>query len=451
MLNTRNVITAVLVIAVISLVGVVIELAQPPDSGGLGRDSYGTRAHGLRALYEVLEELDLPAGRSLVPPSASLRTDACLVLLAPDPGMVRMEPGHLHTTAQWVREGGRAMVAPSRPMAFATSSSPLDEFGAETSALAALGLPEVAVTSGAVSEDGEVDGAEGYEDEEEDEEEGLQDRDWESGPPPWAALREPAAAYRTVSVSADGELAFLGEAVSSLSVREEDVQVIAPSSEPAPEGRVFFRDEDGVERDLVALYPLGEGELVVVSDPALFLNRSIAEADNAVLAVHLLGRLGGRAVFDEFYHGLTIRGNPVWLVTRHPYGLFVALLLAATALWVWREWVRLGPPAPAGPFRRRSIGEYVDAMARLFHRSGHWRFILGEVKGGVLWALRKRLHLGPGRESVEGMAQALGRRDAEAAERLRSAAGRVDALLSRKREPNLNATVQAAREIARCL
>ncbi|MHC4200386.1 MAG: DUF4350 domain-containing protein, partial [Planctomycetota bacterium] len=258
------------------------------------------------------------------------------------------------------------------------------------------------------------------------------------------------------------ELAFLGGSVSSLKVPADDLCVIGPASKPEPSGRVFLLSETGVEYDLVATYALGDGEIVVVSDPELFLNRSIAEQDNAVLAVNLLGRTGrralsgssngvGRAVFDEFYHGLTIRGNPVWLLTRHPYGLFVALLAAATALWVWRERVNLGPPLPASAARRRNIGEYVDAMARLFHRSGHRRFILREIRGGTLWALRRRLHLGPDHETPEDVAKALARRDPEAAEALRSASAGVDAILREQEEPGLRALVRAAEEMTRCL
>jgi len=506
MLSARNVIAAALLIAVVSLVGVLVKLAQPPDSGGLGRDTYGTRAHGLRALYEVLEELSLPTRRALVPPSASFQENACIVFWAPDARLVQIEPGHLRQTAQWIREGGRVVLAPSRK-AKSVPAAPwgIGKLFVDTSALAELGLPDVSVASldelaSEAARAATPDSASGAPISEADAEE-------ESAPKKparnvarrlWYASPRKPKDYRTVSVSVDGELAFLGESVSSLRVPADDLCVIDPSSKPVPSGRVFLLSETGVEYNLVATYALGDGEIVVVSDPELFLNRSIAEQDNAVLAVNLLGRTGlrravaataaqagrraasdgadrpespidvdqhrlaasdssngaarpCRAVFDEFYHGLTIRGNPVWLLTRHPYGLFVALLAAATALWVWRERVHLGPPLPASAARRRNIGEYVAAMARLFHRSGHRRFILREVKGGTLWALRKRLHLGPAHETPEDVAKALARRDPEAAEALRSASAGVDAILREQEEPGLRALVRAAEEMTKCL
>ncbi|MHC4504389.1 MAG: DUF4350 domain-containing protein, partial [Planctomycetota bacterium] len=337
MLNTRNVIAAAFLIAVVSLVGVLVKLAQPPDSGGLGRDTYGTRAHGLRALYEVLEELSLPTRRSLVPPSASFQEDACIVFWAPDARLVQIEPGHLRQTAQWIREGGRAVVAPSRkPEPVPDVPWGIGKLFVDTSALAELGLPEVSVASlDKLSEEAArataPDSTSGAPMRRADAEEGSAPKKPVGNAPPrfWPVSPRKPKDYRTVSVSVDGELAFLGGSVSSLKVPADDLCVIGPASKPEPSGRVFLLSETGVEYDLVATYALGDGEIVVVSDPELFLNRSIAEQDNAVLAVNLLGRTGrralsgssngvGRAVFDEFYHGLTIRGNPVWLLTRHP-------------------------------------------------------------------------------------------------------------------------------------
>jgi hypothetical protein len=420
------------------MLGVIVKLAQPPDSGGLGRDTYGTRAHGLRALYELLEELEVPTERALVPPSTALGDDVCLVLWAPDPRMVRTEPAHLHQVARWVRGGGRAIVAPSYGSGAPPSGRALPgELCPETTVLAELGLPGVSIESDDAPAREEADGSPGAGEAE--------------GPLLPFLPKRRSAQYRARRVHAEGELSGMGGIVSSLKTPAQGLRVIARPSEPPPDGRLTIRDGDDAARDVVALYRVGRGEVVVVSDAALFLNRCIAEEDNAVLAVNLLGRFGARVVFDEFYHGLTVRGNPVWLLTRHPYGLFVALLLAATGLWIWRASVRLGPPVPARACERRSIGEYVDAMAHLFHRSGHRRFVLDELRRGVLWSLRRKLHLSPRLEDAESVARAMERRHPDAAARLRSSVQKARELIRARREPAMGPVVEAAREMTRCL
>ena len=112
MLTARRIIVAAFAIAVLSLAGIVWQLASPPDSGGLARDSYGTRAYGQKALYELLRQLNLPVERGLVPPTGLLRLNVCMVFLSPDPDLIRTEPDHIRKVGQWVRDGGVAVVAP---------------------------------------------------------------------------------------------------------------------------------------------------------------------------------------------------------------------------------------------------------------------------------------------------------------------------------------------------
>ena len=63
----------------------------------------------------------------------------------------------------------------------------------------------------------------------------------------------------------------------------------------------------------------GKGEIVIVSDPRLLANALLAKADNSVLAVNLLAPHGETVVLDEFYHGLSVRGNALYLFTRPGY------------------------------------------------------------------------------------------------------------------------------------
>jgi hypothetical protein len=258
-------------------------------------------------------------------------------------------------------------------------------------------------------------------------------------------------ATHLVSVSADGELADLNSPVGALEVPQNNLLVIDSASSPAAAGRVVARTSSGEVRTLVALYSVGKGRIVVVSDADLFLNRSIAKNDNAVLAAHLFARFGRPIVFDEFYHGLTVRGNPVWLLMHYPYGLIAALVVLVSAMWAWRGAVSLGPPLRETLARRRTLREYVDAMANMFHRGNCRTFLLREVRDGTLWALRKKLHLGPRQENVEDVARALRRKSPEKADRLLDAITSLNNLLVDAAQPKAEPAVEAARKVTECL
>ena len=92
MLTARNFVALTIVIAVVSLAWACLELAQPPDSGGLGHDSYGTRVHGQRGLFEILTGLGIPVERILGPPTAVVGREVTLVLWKPQPDLVQVEP-----------------------------------------------------------------------------------------------------------------------------------------------------------------------------------------------------------------------------------------------------------------------------------------------------------------------------------------------------------------------
>ena len=73
MLTGRSVLIFAIILAVLSLLGMVVSLMQPPDREGLGSDSYGTRARGYKAVFDLLEELKAPSGEKFVPRPISPR------------------------------------------------------------------------------------------------------------------------------------------------------------------------------------------------------------------------------------------------------------------------------------------------------------------------------------------------------------------------------------------
>ena len=380
------------------------------------------------------------------------RGDIALFGAVHDQRTVAIEPEYLKTVAGWVERGGVIVFAPSRADESEPSyrkSLPDDgNFLSDLTAVEAMGLPGVRFGAVDLSQGTETPGdiRETWRTRGEDT---LRSRLMTRRL--LGTKRDVPGAYSKVRVTADGTLAWLRGQVMNLHVPAEGLRVVDPESEPAPVGRVIYVDGMGAEHTLVAVFRLGAGTIAVVADSDLFLNGSIARADNAILAVNLLAASGRTVVLDEFYHGLTIRGNPAWLLTRHPYGLVTLLLLLATLLWLWRARTVLGPPIPPPEKHRRSVVEYVEAMARLFHRSGHRKFILEEVRNGVLWALRRKCHLPHGVEDPSRIAAALERRDPGAASRFRRAVETTALLLQERGEPATDAMARSARELCSCL
>jgi hypothetical protein len=113
---------------------------------------------------------------------------------------------------------------------------------------------------------------------------------------------------------------------------------------------------------------LGEGEVWLLAEPELLLNRSLGEADHLGLLLALAGA-GRPAVFDEQVHGLRDEAGVLDLLRR--WGLGPALLAGALALCAvfWRGAVTLGPPAD--PYRdpRSDAVELIDSMAALYRRA----------------------------------------------------------------------------------
>jgi Domain of unknown function (DUF4350) len=459
MLTARNFVALTLVIAVVSLAWAWRELAQPPDSGGLGGDSYGTRARGQRGIFEILDDLGIAVERILAPPTAVVGRDVTLVLWKPQPDLVLLEPAYLRALARWVENGGRVVVAPdatratSRPIGMSRRSLS----AAESTVLDELGLANVSVRtidfkSAEKGPDadptGRSSGGQAPETATNRDESKNNDvrriRDLLTG------TARPIIS-RAVAVKATGVLSPFRELVVMIEVPEEKLQVLGVG-ESLPDGTITFEGPGGGEQILAAAYHRGKGEVVVVASPAIAENGLIAGHDNSVLVAHLLAAPGRPVVFDEFYHGLTIRGNPLWLFTQRGYAATTLCLMTMIGLWIWREAVFLGPPLAPPAQSRRSIEEYVDAMARFLNRGGSSQaFLLREVRSGVLRAVRDELHLPHSRDHVDELAAVLARRDPRRARELIEAVGAVDAALAENVVLRQSVAVELFKRMSRCL
>jgi hypothetical protein len=219
----------------------------------------------------------------------------------------------------------------------------------------------------------------------------------------------------------------------------------AASLESSPEGRIrAILEPDGEPETLAAVYAVGSGTIIVLADPRLAQNSFIGEADNPILVTHLLADPQRPVVFDEFYHGLTVRANPLWLLSRFPYDILAASVLAATLLIGWHASRFLGPSLLPRPASRRTLSEYIEAMARLLNRSKRpVPFLLTEIRQGLLWRLRHDMGLPPGQEDATKIVWILERRDPALAEKAREAIRAIDDSLAHPNQP--------AKDLARTL
>jgi hypothetical protein len=133
---------------------------------------------------------------------------------------------------------------------------------------------------------------------------------------------------------------------------------------------------------------------------------------------------------------LTVRSNPLWLLSRFPYGILAASVVVTTVLVGWRAARFLGPPLASRPVSRRTLSEYIEAMSRLLNRSRQpVPFLLREIRHGLLWRIRHDLGLPPGQDDADKLVRTLQRRDPELAANVRDAIRAIDNSLAHPNQP----------------
>lgn len=427
MLRARDVIIVGGIVALLAILMSVISLMGPNDSDGWGEDSYGTRADGQRGIYDLMRELKVPVARRIEPPTG-LDKDELLVIWGPDSAIVSTEPAYLDQVAKWIKSGGTVVIAPETGKTAPMAAARLNANANLISITEALGFAEIVIE--------EIDLTASRE----PQHHSFKTKYWD----------QEAAQLIPANARAEGELASAMRDVKRLAVPALSLRVFDDKSTASAVGLVRI-DYGGKTHTIAADYRTGTGRLVVVSDPRLLSNHALGEEDNAVLAARLLVAPGRQVVFDEFYHGLTVRGNPFWLLTNFPYGLIGLLIVAWLSLWAWRSGVHLGPALPDEVASRRSVVEYVDAMGRLFLRAGSRRHLIRLVRDGALWMLRRRFNLPPGDESRERLLLTISRRDPARAARLKEALATADKIILSVQKPGSRELAQAAGKVMACL
>lgn len=166
---------------------------------------------------------------------------------------------------------------------------------------------------------------------------------------------------RQHSIRATGALQTLISGSNSISMPAGELNEVQTAS-LTPSGEVFARSDDGDDVRIAARFDVGQGAVTVLGTPAMISNSNLGSSDNVLLAARLLADGDRELVFDEFYHGLTFRGNAMWLFAHRTYGSVTLALLLAMGLLVWHSAVILGEPLAEGSVSRRSVKEHVEAM-----------------------------------------------------------------------------------------
>lgn len=432
--SVRSLILLSILLLVISLVAGFVSLLQAPDSDGMGQDSYGTRGFGYRAVYDLLRELDIKTRRNFSPPEPD-DTSQTLVLLQPDPSIAGTEPTYLHRLLPWVERGGRLVVSLPRS----------DQFNFHS----LMSGPDVAEMPSVQESLGISAGTESQTSPEfasrkrrrrADDDESLTDEllnAFGGHSPP-----------QVVNVKCEGSLEKT--AMKSVSVSRDEVQTL-DCTDLSPLGTITYTPEDE-PKVLVAEFARGAGRIIVVADHAIFQNRHLARGDNSVLTAKLLSPDGQVVVFDEFYHGLGVRGNPLYLMTRPGYAALALGLLLITCLVVWRQAIFLGPSLPDQPIQRRDIAEYLTAMGRFFSYGREtYPFLIEQIRAGVLRELCRKLSLATETHDVELIAGMISRRDPKLGERIRQTIAEIDGELTNRSRWTESETIDAMRRLTACL
>lgn len=142
-------------------------------------------------------------------------------------------------------------------------------------------------------------------------------------------------------------------------------------------------------RGLVAIeYRLGKGTVVVFTDASVFSNARLPQADNARLALNLLG--SGGVAFDETAHGY-IRSASLWSALPRSAHVAVYIAGAAILLALIGNLVRFAPPIPLTQADERDSSAYITSMAHLLARARASRTALRDAADGALRSVRRSL------------------------------------------------------------
>lgn len=159
-------------------------------------------------------------------------------------------------------------------------------------------------------------------------------------------------------------------------------------------GQISLAGVDG--KPVVAVWPIGKGELLWWASAGPLTNSDIKEADNVALLVSAVSPLTSShsprtIIWDEYFHG--VRGSLWSYVETTPvkWGLVQCAILALAALFAFSR--RSGPLAPPRPASRLSPLEFVETLGGLYQRAGVTSVPAGIAYRHLRLRLARRLQL----------------------------------------------------------
>lgn len=409
MITGRRVILAAIVVFVLAMILNVIVLLQPLDNDGLGRDSYGVYPSGHRAVLEVMTALDLPAKRTHAPFDSRIGRQVTYALIGPDVGLLNAEEAAIRRMKQWVESGGRLVIGFVDGWA---SSKWLDAFDLEEVQFVSFESGEPLYDRSGTDSEADIPPAirKAMEDRRQ-RQEARRERTFGEDIEEIITARPPELQHYRVA-ECTGSFQEACRSVQTLALRKGgNVAIDSGSSNPNSILTITNSHEAQV---LIAEFERGDGSIILVGDISVFDNLSLREGDNSVLLVKLLSEGRESIVFDEFFHGLSIRGNPVWVFTQPGYRAIAILLLATVVLFLWHECPQFGNLPPPEAARRRTLEAYLNAVSRLMLRTRtHTQRLLLESRDAFLWRMARRLRLAGERNQIEAIRNRLSRIDPE--------------------------------------
>jgi hypothetical protein len=135
----------------------------------------------------------------------------------------------------------------------------------------------------------------------------------------------------------------------------------------------------------------GPGRLVVVSDPDIFTNHGLAQADNGLLAVKLVEQLAPsrKLLIDEVSHGLGKDLSILKLIVSYPYVILTLQVIAILVCLLLPISRPFQPPVPE-PAVERSREEQVKSIAQITYAAGHHRHFLEKYLRSVVKQMQEQ-------------------------------------------------------------
>ena len=122
------------------------------------------------------------------------------------------------------------------------------------------------------------------------------------------------------------------------------------------------------DRVVVARERIGRGDLIVVADPEVFTNEQLHMGNHLPFLLALSGA-ARPLLFDETIHGLGGADGPLALLKEWNLGPLLVLLLAVSALVIWRGSTRVGAAEDPYRDRRSDAVDLVHSLGALYEQS----------------------------------------------------------------------------------